>query len=285
MPKEALILIIFAAFFHTGWNFVAKRAPRIVPLIWWAFVLASLLCLPFFFAHLPVPGEIWPYALASAAAEAFYLLAMARAYGRGDFSLVYPIARGAAPALLAVWSFLFLGEHFRPAGLAGLGVLVCGLSVVGCAGALNTRTSLKLSAGAVGAALFMAFWTSVYSAIDGAAVRIMAPQAYIGLVFALTALLLTPAVIRRFGVKGLASELRSGWMRILVAAALMLSAYMLVLRAFQMANVCYVAALRELSVVLAALAGWRLLGEEFGLVRTAGSILIFLGIFLISLAG
>ena len=285
MPKEALILVFIAAFAHAGWNFVAKRAPRIIPLAWWALVAASLICLPLLLSRLPVPGEIWPYALCSAAAEALYFLALAWAYSRGDFSLVYPVARGAAPALLALWSVLFLGEHFRPPGVAGLGVLICGLSVVGCAGALKGRASLKLSGGAAGAALFMAFWTSVYSAIDGAAVRIMAPEAYIGRVFALTALFLTPAVVRRFGVNALASELRSGWMRIIVAAVLMLSAYMLVLRAFQMANVCYVAALRELSVVVAALAGWRHLGEEFGLVRTAGSVLIFVGIFMIALAG
>jgi drug/metabolite transporter (DMT)-like permease len=124
-------------------------------------------------------------------------MALIHAYDRGDFSLVYPIARGAAPALLAVWGALFLGESPRPIGLGGLGILLIGLLVVGGGSAWVQRRTTSLRAGGVAAAVGVAVCISTYSAVDGAAVRLMAPGPDSELVFALTAGLVTPAVLAR----------------------------------------------------------------------------------------
>jgi drug/metabolite transporter (DMT)-like permease len=66
---------------------------------------------------------------------------------------------------------------------------------------------------------------------------------------------------------------------------LTLLTYILVLQAYTIAHVSYVGALREVSIVLAALAGWRWLGEAFGALRTVGALLIFVGIVVIATAG
>src|SRR5262249_61149302 len=62
-------------------------------------------------------------------------------------------------------------------------------------------------------------------------------------------------------------------------------AYILVLQAYRIASVSYAGAIREISVVFGALAGWRWLGEGFGLPRTIGALLIFLGILVIAAVG
>jgi drug/metabolite transporter (DMT)-like permease len=80
-------------------------------------------------------------------------------------------------------------------------------------------------------------------------------------------------------------EGRANLIRIIAVGVLLLLAYMLVLEAYSMARASYVGALREVSVVIAAFAGWRLLNERFGVVRTAGAVLIFCGIMVVAFVG
>ena len=116
MPLTALILVISAATMHAGWNLLVKRVSEKQIFTWWALAFGTLVNLPFLAVN-AVPANVWPYALASAFVEAAYFMILIRAYGEGDFSQVYPIARGAAPAFLAVWAMLFLGERPEPAGI------------------------------------------------------------------------------------------------------------------------------------------------------------------------
>lgn len=285
MPLNALLLVVAAAICHAWWNLIVKQVAEKQIFTWWTLVAGFLFYLPILVAHLPLPLEIWPYALSSAAAEVFYFIALVRAYEHGDFSLVYPIARGAAPALLAVWAAVFLGERPHGAGIAGIATLLAGLAIVG-AGQFRTRQGLTSMSGiAVGWALLISLSISIYGIIDGAAVRIVDPIAYGALVLSLTGILLAPIVISRYGWRMLLREGRSHIGRIFAVSGLTLLTFVLVLVAFSMGRVSYVGALREMSVVFAALAGWLWMGEAFGLVRTLGAVLIFAGIAVIALAG
>jgi drug/metabolite transporter (DMT)-like permease len=245
----------------------------------------SPLALPALWTAPPLRG-VWPYARASAALEAGYFTTLAVAYGRGDFSLVYPLARGAAPLLLAVGAALVLHERPSPGGLAGLAVLAAGLALVG--GASFWRRKHPGNPGGsrgAGWALGVALFIALYSLVDGAAVRRFPPVPYTLLVFALGALLAAPPLLLLRGARALGDEWRRSWRRIPVVGAFSLFSYILVLRAYQIAPVAYVGAVREVSIVLAALAGWRLLGEGFGPTRTVGALLVFTGIALIALLG
>jgi drug/metabolite transporter (DMT)-like permease len=283
MPLTALILVIAAATMHAGWNLVIKRVAEKQIFTWWALTFGALLNLPLLVIDV-IPRSVWPYALASALVEAAYFMILIRAYGQGDFSQVYPIARGAAPAFLAVWAMLFLGERMVPAGIIGMMLLLAGLIVVG-AGRFWSKPRAVLNAGAIVAALAVALCISIYSAIDAAAVRIMSPASYNVLVLGITAIFITPVVITRYGYRSIIAEGRAQWGRILAVGTLLLLAYMFVLQAYSMARASYVGALREISVVIAALAGWRMLGESFGVARTAGAVLIFSGIVVVAVAG
>jgi multidrug transporter EmrE-like cation transporter len=86
--------------------------------------------LPVVLSQTTLPATIWPYLLASALAEAVYYRILIRAYERVDFSLAYPVARGTAPALIVLWSMIFLGEHHRSFGLAGVIFILAGLMIV-----------------------------------------------------------------------------------------------------------------------------------------------------------
>jgi drug/metabolite transporter (DMT)-like permease len=295
MPLSALGLLLLAAVLHAGWNLLVKRAGEKQIFTWWALVVGVLCFTPFIFVPLilsntlgpALPARVWPYILGSAVAEAVYFIALTLAYKLGDFSLVYPIARGTAPAFLAVWAALFLSERPSAAGLAGLGLLLLGLMVVGSGGWWTSRKAAKVSigAGAVLAALAVAFCISIYSVIDGAAVKFTDPSPYTVLVLGFSAVMTAPAVLARYGRRAMIVEWRANWPRIVIVGILMMVTFILVLHAYAIARVSYAGAIREISVVFAALAGWWWLDESFGLPRTIGAMLIFSGILVIALAG
>jgi drug/metabolite transporter (DMT)-like permease len=236
---------------------------------------------------LPLPASVWPYVLSSALAEVVYFGMLSVAYGYGEFSLVYPVARGAAPALLALWALLFLGQSPSAGGGAGLAVLASGLAVVGGSGWWEQRGQPGQGAGfgVVALALAVALVISVYSAIDGAAVQFVNPLPYTALVFELTALFAAPLMLWRYGPARLWGEWKTHPRRIALVGSLNIFSYGLVLSAYALAPVSYGGAIREVSIVFAALAGWLWLGEGLGRLRVAGALIMFCGIVIIAVAG
>jgi drug/metabolite transporter (DMT)-like permease len=285
VPLTALGLILVAAITHAGWNLVLKQAKQKLVFMWWALVVGTIgfmLLLP---ASPPLPFRIWPYAISSALAEAGYYFALTWAYDIDDFSLIYPMARGTAPVLLVFWATLFLGEHPRPTGLVGIALLVLGLVVVGSGGILSLQGKTQFSIKGILAAFCAATCISIYTAIDGAAVRFVSPTPYTVLLFFFSVIFIAPAVLWRYGRRAVIVEWHANWPRIILVGFLCIAAYILVLQAYTMARISYAGAAREISVVFAAFIGWRWLGESFGAVRTIGAILIFTGILVIAVAG
>ncbi len=291
MSPVALALLLAAAVLHVAWNLLVKRARRRLVFFWWSFVVGAVAFLPVLLASAPIPARIWPYAMASGLLEGLYFGSLAAAYGRGDFSLVYPVARGAAPAFLAVWSVLFLRQSLSAAGIAGLAILVAGLFVVasGARRAPNGGDAApRASRADLGLALLAALAISGYSAIDAAAIRILRPAPYAALAFALSAVVTAPLVVERHGWGAIAEEWTASWPQIAAVGFLSAFAYTLVLAAYSIAPVAYAGAVREVSVVLAALAGWLFLDEGgggLGARRTAGALLVFLGIATLAVFG
>jgi len=297
----ALGLLLAAACLHVAWNLLLKSATARDVVTWWALVAGSVLFIPVLLAAEPLPASVWRLAVVSAAVEAIYYVLLAYAYSQADFSQVYPMARGAAPVLLAVWSALLLREYPSPRGAAGIAGIVLGLVVIGTSadpGAMprgernssrspftpGRRPGVSRGPGIL-AALGVALCTSVYSLIDGIAVRRAAPAPYQVAVLGLSGLLLAPRALRRYRPAMLLAEGLRQWPRIVAAGVLMMLGYTLVLRAYQIERLAYAGAVREVSVVLAALVGWLWLGESFGPRRLAGALAVFLGILILALFG
>lgn len=284
MSPLALIMLLAAAAFHAAWNLMLKQAGEKYIAIWWAALVGTAIALPLPLLGLLPAIDIWPYVLLSALAEVAYMGTLVWAYTLGDFSLVYPIARGAAPGFLALWSVLFLGDHLSILGTVGIIVLISGLLVVGSSEWLKRRRQTHTSLRSIAVALLVALLISTYSAIDGAAIKHTAPTPYTILVIGLTGPFFTPIMLRRHGWSTIWSIWQRHWLRLVLIGILSLLAYALVTNAYAIAPVSYAGAIREVSVVFAALAGWRLLGEDLGKVRIFGAAMIFLGILLIALS-
>jgi drug/metabolite transporter (DMT)-like permease len=289
VTPAALLVLLAAALLHAGWNLLVKQSSDKQVFTGLALLAGALLAAPVLVLGFPFPARVWPYALASAFCEALYFAALATAYRLADFSLAYPIARGTAPLLLAVWAVWWLGERPRPGGVIGLAVLVLGLLVVGAASRppLCERSAAQEGGrwAGIAAALAVAVVISVYSVIDAAAVRFVAPAPYTALVLALAAPLILPVALFRSNLQTLRTTWRLHWPRILLVGALMQISYGLVLFAYSRSPVSYAGAIREVSIIFAALAGWRWLREPLGRQRLSGAVLICLGILLIAVAG
>ena len=285
MPLTALGLLLAAAMMHTTWNLMVKRAKEKQVFIWCSLIAGIIIFSPLLLTSPISLISLWPFLLSSALVEAIYYITLIRAYENGDFSLVYPMARGAAPAFLLIWATIFLGERPRFFGLIGIALLVFGLIIVGGKTWWTLRKSSGFSKSALALALGVACCISIYTAIDGAAVHRVSPLPYTVLVIALAALFITPAVAMRYGNKAIADEWRANWKGITLVGLFTLLAYILALKAYTIARVSYAGSVREISVVFASFVGWRWLGESFGAIRLVGAMFIFVGILVIAFAG
>ncbi len=288
MPLAAIALLFGSAILHTTWNVIIKQAGEKYMATWWGMLIGSLLFIPaLLFIGLP-ERSTWPLLTISAFLGAVFFAVLSFAYEDSDFSLVYPMSRGAAPALIAVWSVVFLGETLTAGGIAGLVVIVAGLLIVGSSGLARDglhRQGLLALLRATWPALALALIISLYSVIDGAAVKRTDPLSYAGLDYFLSAAFMTPLVFTRHGWQAVRGEFRLyGW-RLAITGALIVGSYLVALWAYRISSISYTGAIREMNVLLGALAGWQFLGEKFGRVRVAGAAVIFAGILIIALWG
>jgi drug/metabolite transporter (DMT)-like permease len=284
MPLPAILLLLIGAGLHTTWNLVIKGSSEKFVTTWWVVLVGGVAsAIGLFFTGLPT-RSLWGFVFFSLIAETIYFLILSRAYQDNDFSLIYPIARGAAPAFLALWAFLFLAETPTPGGWLGLGLVIGGLVVIG-AGSLLQKGGGKVHAKGIGLALIVALMISTYTAIDGSAVKQGPLMSYALLVFTLLPVPLAPFVLRQYGWPHLVMRWNEQRLRLTFAGLLGVLAYFLALAAYSMAPLNYSGAIREVSVVIGAFAGWKLLGEKLGPLRIIGAGIIFAGILVIAKFG
>ena len=284
MPPIAILFLLVSALLHTTWNLLLKQAREKYIATWWMVVsggIASMIGL--FFTGLP-PRQMWIFALLSVLMEAIYFLLLSYAYNDNDFSLVYPLARGAAPAFLAIWSIAFLRERLTSGGMLGLGLIICGLFIIG-AGSLWKSSLRSVRFKGLAAALLIALLISIYTAIDGTAVKRGPTLPYALLIFTLIPLPVTPFILRQYRWSYLKQVWNEQRLRLSLIGLLGIVAYLFALAAYSIAPLSYSGAIREVSVVIGALAGWKFLKEEMAGLRVAGALVIFTGILMIALLG
>jgi drug/metabolite transporter (DMT)-like permease len=285
MPLSALALVIVAAALHATWHFLVKRTEQRQLFTGWVLAVAALLYSPILLFFAPIVRAVWPYAVVSAIVQGTYFVLLVRAYERADFSVAYPIARGSAPALLTLWGIVFLGEHLTLIGVLGLACLLIGLLIVGLGFPSRRSERIMTNGRAIFIALGVALCISIYSAIDGKVVRNTPVLPYLAFVTVLTGVVVTPFIFAHYGMQQAIACWRAQKLRIIVVGILPSIPYFLILRVYAISGVSYAGALREVSIVFAALAGRFLLGEPFGAFRLVGSLLIFAGIVVIAVAG
>lgn len=284
MSITALLLLFASASLHALWNLLLKQSQeKYIAMGWQVILSGAFACLVLLFIGLP-PRSMWLFALVSMTLEAVYFILLSNAYSDNDFSLVYPIARGTAPAFLMLWSVLFLREDLTPGGILGVILIVCGMIVIGATSLVQARGS-RIHIRGILTALSVALVISLYTLIDGTAVKNGPALPYALTMFMLVPLITTAYNLRRFGWKRFASAWDGPCLPLILAAVLGVVAYLLALFAYTIAPVSYSGAIREMSVVIGAFLGWQFLGERMGGMRVLGSVIIFAGILVIALFG
>lgn len=239
MSSFALTLVLAAAVLHASWNAVVKAATdRALTIAAIAAVHAVAGFTLILVSETPAPAS-WPSIVASTLLHYLYYAFMFQAYRLGDLSQVYPISRGMAPALVALGTFLLIGETLSPMGLAGLAAVTLGIGVLALQrGAAKADPRALIAAGLLGLTI------AGYSVADGIGVRWSGdPLGYMGWLF----LLELPVVIavlatrRRKGTPFDARAFRMG----LIGGLVSVTAYSVVLYAKTIAPIGAVSAVRE----------------------------------------
>ena len=278
MEPIAVILILSAAVMHAVWNaFVKMDGDRLMTM---AVVISTTgLLAPMLLLIGPPPAlERWPSILLSVLLNNAYFLFLIEAYRFGDLSQVYPIARGSAPLLGAVGAALFANEQLSVVELAGVFIISAGTI------SLIWRSGLRVDAEkrSIIFALLTGLMIASYTIIDGIGVRLSGnPAAYIGWLFILSPLpIASIAIIRRRGEAIV--YIRNNWKLAVLAGGLNLGSYGLSIWALSLAAMAHVSAMRETSVIIAALIGTQLLGESFGKRRILAAMVVATGVILIA---
>ncbi len=265
--------VLFAALLHAGWNVLVKSGTdkamdnALIPL------LGSLVALPVLLVVGWPPAAAWPFLLASAVIHVGYYTALTGAYQHGELGLTYPLMRGTAPLLVALSSTVTLGETLSPLSWAGVLGVCCGVLALGL-----SRHALD-SPRAVGFALANAVVIALYTVVDGLGVRASGDALqYVLALFALNGWPFALIVLVRRGADAAWPYARRRWPVALLGGIASLASYGIALWAMTRAPVATIAALRETSVLFAALLGSWLLKESFNSQRIAGTVFIVAGV-------
>jgi len=268
------LAVLGAGLLHAAWNALIKSAGGGDALLDTATVVAgsalcSLAALPFVAPPLPAS---WPFAAASAAIHFAYYLTLAQAYRTGDLSFAYPLMRGTAPLLVTVLGVLFLRELPTLQTAAGVVLICAGIFAIAFAQRRHHPRA------AVAWALANAAIIAVYTLIDGAGARASGNAfAYVlWLTFVESVVFLAWVRVHRGAAA--VGYVQAQWRRGLVGGFCSVAAYGIVLWAMTRAPIAAVSALRETSVLFAAVIGTVLLKEGFGVARLAGAAGVVAGV-------
>jgi drug/metabolite transporter (DMT)-like permease len=277
MPEMSLgvtLAVLGAALLHAAWNAMLKGGRDTMLDMAIVVACSGLVVLPLLpFLPLPAPAS-WPYIGASLLIHIGYYSALVGTYRAGDLSHGYPLMRGVAPLLVAGFGAVVLGE--LPGGWMWLGILlisggVIGIAFVGGASFLHNRRATAW-------ALTNAALIAAYTLVDGTGVRLAGSTAsyaawmffFDGFPYVLIVAWLRRAEFLRYA--------RRHWQRGLAGGALSVAAYAIALWAMTRAPIAAVAALRETSVIFAAMLGSWLLKEPFGRARLVGAAAVLAGV-------
>jgi drug/metabolite transporter (DMT)-like permease len=267
MTPLAVSLVLGSAVLHATWNAMLRsRADRLWAMAVMCF-LCALLALPVALIA-PAPATAsWPYMAFSAGLQIFYALFLVRAYRDGQLAHVYPIARGAAPLLVTLGAAAVAGEHLAPLSLLGVLLVSTGIAAIAFGhGRPDAASSL--------AALATGAFIAGYMVTDGVGVRRSGSPigyaAWQAVLEGFPMVFVYAAIRRRWPKVALDGELG----RMAIGAAISVTAYGVVIWAMSLAPMGQVSALRETSILFAALIGVVFLRERLTPRRVAGALMI-----------
>ena len=266
----AAALALVAAVLHATWNIVVKQTGDRFLALWGQFVFAGSFALIALVGWTIIDGRpniAWWWSIFSGCGHLPYVMLLAKAYDKNDFSLTYPIARGAGALSAAILGLIFLGDDLSALSMAGIAIVIFGLWVLVSGQPINS----------IFPALGVAATIGVYSVVDAYGARNSDAVAFALSVFVSGATTISIwALLTR--AKDLRKFLAAEWKPAAFGGTMSIVGYSMIVYAFTLAPVGYVATMRESSVVIAALAGWKYLKEDDHKRRLTSASVVVLGL-------
>jgi drug/metabolite transporter (DMT)-like permease len=284
----SVLLVLSAAFMHASWNALLRGgADRAQSMLIMNVTVGVIGLAMMAFAGLP-SAACAVYVLASGLIHLVYNALLVLMYRSGDLGETYPVARGSSPALVALGGSLFAGEWMNLVGAIGIGLVCTGIFMLAAAraraakqlsGSVSDRALQKavgLHAMNLPAALATGASIASYTVVDGLGVRASGNWvAYTGGVFAFFLAMPLWYLVR--GRRAMFAVPMAEAGKAASGGAISLLAYGAIIWAMQTSPMGAVSALRETSVVFAALLGAAFLGERLTALRIAACCIIALG--------
>jgi phosphonate utilization associated putative membrane protein len=277
-----VLAVLFAALLHASWNALIKSGNDKALDTALVHFLGACVALPIALWLGAPPAGAWPFIAASLVIHIGYYVALVGAYQHGELGLTYPIMRGFAPLLVALASSAFIGE--APSLVSWLGIvgITVGVALVGLAHpgeALHHRKALAF-------AFANAAIIALYTIVDGRGVRASVGYDHGALRYVMTLFVLDgvayPLMVwlrrTREGRREIVRYAARRWPVAALGGSASIGAYAIALWAMTRAPVASIAALRETSVLFAAVLGTFLLKERFGVQRALGTCVIVGGV-------
>ena len=270
MSLDVTFLVLLAALLHASWNAVLRAGGD----RFWSMTimcLATAIVCAILAVFVPAPARSsWGCALLSAVFHVGYNLFLVRTYRTGDLGQTYPIARGTSPLLVSLGAALFAGERPDAISILGIFLVSCGIVSLAFQGG-------RLDRGVVPFALATGCFIGAYSVTDGIGVRLSGTPVSYTVWMSLMSGLMTPAVF--LIVRGPRALIRGGPEALVTAigGVVSLLAYGIVIFAMSLGPMGPVSALRETSVVFAALIGWLFLKERLTVFRISACVVVAVG--------
>jgi drug/metabolite transporter (DMT)-like permease len=280
MSGGALALALGAAVLHALWNVLLAGSRDSVAATGALLLFGALLLAPAALVGGGVSSSAVPFVAASAALELAYFVLLARAYRGGELGVVYPVARGLAPVLVLGAAVLGLGKGVSILAAVGVVLVAAGVLLLGLSSVGPERRHMRDAGGPHSRDLVHGLAIGVtiagYTLVDSEGLDHADPLPYLFLIAAVCAVAYNGALV----LSGRGPELRAALDgRALGTAAATVASYAMVLAALQLAPAAPVAAVRESSIVIAALMAWLFLGEER---RLGGAAVVAAGVALIA---
>ena len=284
----SVLLVLSAAFMHASWNALLRGgADRAQSMLIMNVTVGVIGLAMMAFAGLP-SAACAVYVVASGLVHLVYNALLVLMYRSGDLGETYPVARGSSPALVALGGSLFAGEWMNLIGAAGIGLVCTGIFMLAAARARSTnlqsgsasdralQKAVGLHAMNLPAALATGASIAAYTVVDGIGVRASGNWiAYTGGVFAF--FLAMPLWYLARGRRAMFAVPMAEAGKAASGGAISLLAYGAIIWAMQTSPMGAVSALRETSVVFAALLGAAFLGERLTGLRIAACCIIAAG--------
>lgn len=273
MPIPVLFLTLFAALLHASWNTLLRGGADRLWSMTIMCVAIALTCLLVAVFVPPPQLASWKYALLSALLHVGYNLCLVRSYRSGDLGQTYPIARGTSPLLVTCAAALLAGERISAGTLCGITLICTGILLLGVRRGKVAFSGLRypLATGA---------FIAAYSVVDGIGVRLSGHAvAYTVWMSALWALMMPVIYLVLRDSKSLFCR-RPGWQMAAAGGLISLQAYGMIIYAMTLAPLGAVSALRETSVLFAAVLGALFLGETLTLRKIIACAVIAAGTFI-----